>query len=129
MAQLSHTAVQLAPAGTTGTGRKSALGFVNPSIIAIEIVLEVVGGTPALTFTVQGLKPGGDEATAADWSDVAVVVANSTTAATATPSVTLATGRYIFYIDGLDKRCFEGVAVNVTANTNVTFRANAYPLP
>lgn len=126
---MSHFADQnvvLAPAGTTGTGRKSAHGFHRAQLIAIEIVLENVGVTPAFTFTIQGLKPGGDEATATDWSDVAVVVANSTTAATATPSVTLATGRYVFYIDGLDKRFFDSIALNVTANTNVTYRANAY---
>lgn len=124
---LSDNKIVLAAGGTTGTGRKSALGFPRVPLAAIEIVLETVGATPAFTFTIQGLKVGGDASTASDWEDLAVVRANSTTAATATPSVTLATGRYTFYIDGLDKRFFEGLAVNVTANTNVTYRANAYP--
>lgn len=126
MSHFADQKVVLAPSGTTGTGRKSAHGFHRAQLIAIEIVLETVGGTPAFTFTVQGLKPGGDESQASDWSDVAVVVANSTTAATATPSVTLAAGRNVFYIDGLDKRFFDSVAVNVTANTNVTYLINAY---
>lgn len=127
MSHLSHNAVRLAPAGSTGTGRFAAHGLDDAPMLGIEVVLEVVGATPAFTFTVQGLKLGGDEVTATDWQDLAVVVANSTTAATATPSVTLATGRYVFYVDGLDKRFFDSIALNVSANTNVTFRANVYP--
>ena len=129
MAHMAHNAVEMAPSKTTGTGRKSAHGFASAKRVAIEIELEVVGGTPAFTFTVQGLKPGGAEATASDWENVAVVVSNSTTAATAAPTVSLSVGRYIFYVDGLDKRFWESLAVNVTANTNVTYQINAYVVP
>lgn len=127
MSHLSHNAVQLAPKGSTGTGRFAAHGLDDAPMLGVEIVLETVGGTPAFTFTIQGLKIGGDEATATDWEDLAVVQANSVTAATATPSVTLSAGRYTFYVDGLDKRFFDSIALNVTANTNVTFRANVHP--
>jgi hypothetical protein len=124
---MSDNAVVLAPTGSTGTGRKYAGTFSPVLGLAVEIVLEVVGGTPAFTFTIQGLEPGGDPTVAADWNDVAVVVANSLTAATVTPSVSIAVGRTVFYIDGLDKRFFERIAVNVATNTNVTYRINAYP--
>jgi hypothetical protein len=124
---IEHGAVTLADRASTGTGRKFALGFRGARRIAIEIVLESVGSV--FTFTVQGLEPGGDDtgATAADWNDLAVVAANSATAATATPSVTVAAGRTVFYVDGLDKRFFDGIAVNVATNTGVTYRINAYP--
>jgi hypothetical protein len=127
MADMVHKAVKIAATGTTGTGRNYARGLDTALAVGIEIVAEVVGGTPVLTFTIQGLKLGGDPTVAADWQDVAVVVANSLTAATLAPTIPMSVGRNIFYIDGLDKRFFEGIAVNVTANTNVTYRANAYP--
>lgn len=122
-----NDAIVLSKSGTA-TGRFSAVGLKRAALVAIEIVAEVVGGTPALTFTIQGLKPGGDPATAGDWNDLNVVVADTTTASTKTPSIAMSVGRTVFYVEGLDKRFFDGFALNVTADTNVTFRSNLYAL-
>ena len=109
-------------AGTTG--RFSADNVATASLLGIEIVLDAVG--TVFTFTIQGLKLGGNPSIASDWQDVAVLTAKSTDAATATPSVTVATGRNVFYIDGLDRRFFRAIALNVTANTGVAWHANAW---
>lgn len=125
---ITHKTVTLAPKGSTGTGRKYAHGFFGAALIAVEFVVEAVGATPAITYTIQGLKPGGDAATASDWADIAYVDGDSLVAAAKTGITLTATGRTVKYVDGLDKRFFEAIAVNVSANTNVTFRANAYPI-
>ncbi len=130
MANTDESRVVLAATGTTGTGRKIAAGFKHASLIAIELFYEVVGATPVFTFTVQGLKVGGDPSVATDWTDLGVVVPDSTVAATKTPSLAPTQGqtaRGTFYLDGLDKRFFDQIAVNVATNTNVTYRINAYP--
>lgn len=126
MPTLSDNVLALAPAGTTGTGRKVGSGLAEAERVAVEIVLEVVGATPAFTFTVQALKPGGSPSDANDWSDVAVGVANSLTASTAAPTVAMAVGRYIFFVDGMAARFADSMAVNVATNTNVTYRINLY---
>jgi hypothetical protein len=127
VSHFEHKAVVLAATGSIGTGRKSAHGFDPAPAIAVEFVVEAVGATPTLTFTIQGLKPGGSEAVETDWADVAYVDGDSTVAASKLGIVVTVVGRTVKYIDGLDKRFFDTVAVNVSSNTNVTFRANAYP--
>jgi hypothetical protein len=122
-----NNAIKLAATGTTGTGRFSAEDFWPAKRIAVEFVVEAVGATPTATFTIQGLKVGGDAATASDWADIAYVEGDSTVAASKAGITVTTVSRTVKFIDGLDKRFFESIAVNVSANTNVTFRANAYP--
>lgn len=123
-----NNAVKLAPSGQTGTGRFSADSFWSAKRIAVEVVVEAVGATPTATYTIQGLKVGGDAATASDWTDIAYVDGDATTASSKAGVVVTTVSRTVKFIDGLDKRFFEAIAVNVSANTNVTFRANAYQL-
>jgi hypothetical protein len=96
-------------------------------LLAIEFVVEVAGATPTVTFTIQSLAPGGDPAVAADWQDTGYVTGDSTVAAVKTALTRTAVGRTVVYVDGLDKRFYDGIAVNISANTNITFRINAYP--
>lgn len=124
---LANNAIQLAVPGSTGTGRKFALGFPRVPLVAIEFVVEAIGATPTVTFTIQVLKAGGDPAVAGDWVDTNYVDADSSVAAAKTGITMTAVGKTVKYIDGLDKRFYDAVAVNVSANTNVTYRANAYP--
>jgi hypothetical protein len=90
--------------------------------------VEAIGATPTLTYTIQGLKAGGDPTVAADWADIAYVDGDATVASSkAGIVVTTQVGRTVKFLDGMDLRFFEAVAVNVSANTNVTYRANVYP--
>lgn len=124
---LSDRPVKLAAAGSTGTGRFSAAhGFDYSEKIGVEFVVEAIGATPTLSFTIQGLKLGGDATVATDWVDIEYVDIDSATAVSKAAIVVTTTGRTVKFVDGLDKRVFDGIAVNVSANTNVTFHANAY---
>jgi hypothetical protein len=125
---LADNAVTLAPAGSTGTGRKSAPGVSHAPRMAIEVAVEAVGGTPTMTFTLQGLLPGGVIATATDWIDLAYLDGDATVATSKAAIVVTAVGRTVKYLDGLDLRFFDAVAINITANTNVTFHASVYPV-
>lgn len=124
---LADNKVVLAPTGSTGTGRKFAKGFARVPLVAIEFVVEAVGATPTVTFTIQALRAGGDPAVAADWLDTGYVTADSTVAAAKTAITRTVVGADTLYVDGLDKRFYEALAVNISANTNVTFRVTAYP--
>jgi hypothetical protein len=123
---LSYSRIELAPTKSAGTGRKYAMGFARVPLIAVEFVIEAVGSTPTVTFTIQGLQAGGEPGTATDWSDTGYVTPDSTVAASKAAIVKTAIGRYVYYVDGLDKRFYDGIAVNISANTNVTYRVNAY---
>lgn len=112
--------VELAPSGSVGTGRKSAsLGGAATTRVGIEFEVEAVGATPTVTFTVQGSYDG------VNWSDMQYVRLDSSVAASKAGVVRTAVGKEHLFVDGLDKRFVRFVAVNVTANTNVTFSARA----
>lgn len=110
--------------GTTGVaGRTAIRNLADLTRGEIEFVVEAVGATPTVTFQVEGLVPGGNPATATDWIVLALLTGDSTVAASATPVTVTTVGSTRRYLDGLDKRFYDAFAVNVTANTNVTFRS------
>lgn len=114
--------MELAAKGSTGTGRKSAfLGSVDPKRIAVEVEVEAVGATPSMTFTVQGSMDG------STWTDMQYVTLDSSVAASKAGIAVTTVGKTVVFVDGLDKRFPHFIAVNVSANTNVTFSARAYP--
>lgn len=110
--------------GTTGTGRQYIANLQSAIRLEVEFIVEAVGGTPTLTYNVQGLRPGGDPTVAADWDNLGLLTADSTVAASNAAITVSAVGSTRRYIDGLDKRFYDAIGVNVTANTNVTYRAN-----
>lgn len=113
--------VDLAAKGTTGLGRKSAAQVEGLGRrLAIEFEVEAVGATPTVTYTVQGSLDG------TNWFDLQYVTEDSAVAAAKTAIVTTAVSKKFVYLDGLDKRFFRHVAVNVTANTNVTYSARVH---
>lgn len=110
--------------GSTGVSRQSVRNANALSRVEVEVVVEAVGATPSLTFQVEGLVPGGNPATAADWVLLSLLQGDASVATASTPIAVSAVGTTRRFIDGLDKRHFDALAVNVTANTNVTFRSN-----
>jgi len=122
----ANRAIQLAPKGQTGTGRFPAHVVPESPLIAIEFVVEAVGATPTVTYTIQGLRPGAESTDSAEWVDLMYLDMDSSVAASKAGIVATTVSRVVKYLDGLDRRFFEAIAVNVSANTNVTFRANLY---
>ena len=116
----------IAPAGSAAIQQYRALNVMTAPLLAVEFVVESAGATPTITFNVQGLKPGGSAAVSTDWVNLALLDMDASVA-TSNAAITLtAVGRTVKYLDGLDRRFIAGVAVNVTANTNIVFHANAW---
>lgn len=111
----------LAKAGSTGTGTFTPVngGLEMNTRLAVVVTCELAGGTPALTWTVQGSIDG------VNWDTLSLLAPDASVAtsnaAVATP---IATGaNTVRYIDGLNLRFFPKIRINVSANTNVTFNA------
>lgn len=115
----------MAPAGTTGNSASTdggvevlLLGDAGYPQVAFQFVVEAVGATPTVTFKYQGSL---DRLT---WTDVAYTTGALAASSQATQTVT-GTGTTVnFLADArLIYRFFRCVT---TANTNVTYRAEAY---
>lgn len=114
--------IELAPEGSVGNATFDAEGFGPAKRIAVEFEVEAVGATPTVTFKIQGAL--GDE----DLSDLQYVKADSSTAAAKTGIAVTAVGKTVVFVDGLDKRLLDRIAVVTSSNTNVTFSARAFPV-
>src|SRR5690242_12136489 len=130
---MSYQTQDLAPKGSTGTGTFVANGLADANVVAVEFEVEAVGSTPTVTFQVEGAlhraagKADTDVADASDqWDKVALVTADSTVAATSAAVTKTGTGKYIYFVAGLDLRAFRKIRLNVSANTNVTFSARLH---
>jgi hypothetical protein len=113
--------VELAPKLSTGTGRFSAAGLSSARRVYVRVEVTAVGATPTMTYTIQGSDDGG-----VTWQDIQYVTPDSSVAASKAAVVVTTVSVAQYFIDGLDKRFFDQIAVNVSANTNVTFKADAY---
>lgn len=122
--------LNLAPTGSTGNVTGTGLN-VNPPCdsVAFKFVVEVAGATPTVTFKIQGCvdDPSVSDANAT-WVDVPYITSNTDTVATTTQTAT-AVGGTVFFLDvAAGARFFRRYRVVTTANTNVTFRCEAYCL-
>jgi hypothetical protein len=110
--------------GSTGNSRGSVAGLENVlsgNVKAlIEFEVEAIGATPTVSFTIQGSLDG------TNFFDIAYVDPDSTVAASKTAKVVTTVGKTFVFVDGLDKRFYKRIAVNTTANTNVTFSSRLH---
>ena len=111
--------VTLHATGTTGTGSGTSVGNLAAADVAVGFVVEAVGATPTITFRLQGSVDG------TNWSDVKATDAEGTSAVSHTKT---STGVVIVHPqeNASPMRWFPFYRVNVTANTNVTYRASLY---
>lgn len=113
--------VELAPKLSTGVARFSAGGLSSARRAYVRLEVTAIGATPTMTYTIQGSNDDG-----LTWSDIQYVTKDSSVAASKAAVVVTTVSVAEFFIDGLDKRFFDKYAVNVSANTNVTFKADIY---
>lgn len=116
----------LAPVGSVGTGNFPAspsTGFQAESggydTLVFQLVVENVGATPTMTFKFQGSPDG------TNWYDVGYVTDASDTISQAATTVTT-TGAHVFFLSNPLARRYKYFRLNVSANTNVTFRGELY---
>lgn len=113
--------VELAPKLSTGVARFSAAGLSSARRVFVRVEVTAIGATPTMTYTIQGSNDGG-----VTWTDIQYVSPDSSVAASKAAVVVTTVSVAQYFIDGLDKRFFDQYAINVSANTNVTFNAQAF---
>ena len=115
------TKLMLAPAGSTGTPVGTTVDAGAPSgAVAFQLVTEAVGATPTMTAKFQGSLDG------ANWYDLAYVTDSSDTSAVTAITRTTVGASLVFLDSANSSRNYTKYRVNVSANTNCTFRAELY---
>lgn len=111
----------LAAVGSTGnvTGPTTRLG--SNETVGFQFVVEAIGGTPTVTFKFQGSVDG------VNFYDLAYVTDASDTLSVATRTVTTV-GPNVAFLSNPVARRYNFYRVVTTANTNITFRAEAYQI-
>lgn len=112
----------LAAVGTTGNVVGSGISFgAGYRLMILQFVVEAVGATPTVTYKFQGSIDN------VNWYDLGYVTDASDTIAVATRTAT-AVGAQVEFLSNPEARQYQFFRVVTTSNTNVTFRAEAYPI-
>ena len=111
----------LAPTGTTGANTHQSV-FVEPGTrgLAAQFVVEVIGGTPTVTFLFQGSFDN------VNFYPIPYFTAANDTVSAAGIAVTSVAGSVVYLDTAGGSRFFEWVRCVTTSNTNVTYRAELY---
>ena len=117
----------LAATGSTGNNTHAGvhIGGVYDAV-AMQFIVEAAGATPTVTWKVQGSADSTDGSNG-NWFDVAYVTDASDTTATAGRTLT-AVGAQINFLANPVARRFKWFRLVTSANTNVTYRADAYAI-
>lgn len=116
--------VLLAESGSTGNNTHSATSLGPTETLAFQLVVESVGATPTITWKIQGTIDG------TRWYDLGYITDSSdgiSTTAITVASPSAGAGSLIFLSNPVARQYQQYRAVT-TANTNVTYRIEAYPV-
>lgn len=107
---------QAHPVGSTGniSGTVQHTDGMGP-YIAVEFTVEAVGGTPTVTWQVEGSLDN------TNWTTLALLSPDATVATSTAPIVATTVSKVSRYLDGMQFRWFNQLRVRTSANTNVTF--------
>lgn len=118
--------VLLAPAGSTGNNTHASVHIEGYDALAFEFVVEAAGATPTVTWKIQASP---DDVSVSDanahWYDLGYVTDASDTISQATRTAT-AVGAQIEFLSNPVARKYRRFRAVSTANTNVTYRVEAY---
>lgn len=119
--------IVLAATGSTGNNTHAGVSLEDADGVAIAFIVEAAGATPTVTFKVQGALEDSTVAdSAANWIDLAYLPSSGDTPATTTQTAT-AVGATVFFLDfASGARFYRRFRLVTSANTNITYRANAY---
>lgn len=107
---------QLAPAGTTGNNTHNGVCVGAADAVAVSFIVEVAGGTPTVTWKVQGSLDN------LNWFDVQYVTDASDTGAKTALTAT-AVGAQVIWLDTVSgSRFYDNFRLVTSSNTNVTYR-------
>jgi hypothetical protein len=116
---------QLAAVGATGNNTHAGVAIPpDIDVVSAEFEITAVGGTPTVTYKLQGTMDGSDVTdTLADWFDLATLPNDSATEAV--PATKTAVGVYQLVAD-LRRRFARRVRLVTSANTNVTYESELW---
>lgn len=116
-----YASVVVAASGSTGNITGAAVHVGTYEALALQFVVEAVGATPTVTYKFQGSLDG------TNWYDIGYITDATDTVSTTT-RVRTALGADITFLSNPVARKYKWVRPVTTSNTNVTFRADAYPV-
>lgn len=113
----------LAASGSTGNNNHQSVSVAPAAqLIAVEFVVEVAGGTPTVTYKLQGTFDRGEISDgSAGWFDLILLPSDNETAAVT--RVVTAVGDYASYLAQSHVRFVPRVRLVTSANTNITYAA------
>lgn len=116
----AFTKYTLAAAGQTGTATHTGVEATNRSTTGVmfNFLVEAVGGTPTVTYKIQGSLDG------TNYADVMCLPSDSDTAVTT--KVVTAVGAYITAVSQAHSRSFRYFRLVTSSNTNVTYSATMH---
>ncbi len=117
---------QLAAATSTGNNTHTSVAVSGDSgALAFKFDITAVGGTPTVTFKIQGTMDDNVVDASADWFDIAVIPADTTTPGTQVVTQTktaVSVNMSFIPVHTFAKR----IRLVTTANTNVTYEAELF---
>jgi len=116
-----YDATYLAPPGSTGNMTSTPKPIGSYDSLVLQFVVEAIGTTPTVTYKFQGSVDD------VNWYDIGYVTDASDTISATTRSMT-AVGAQVEFLSNPVARKYKWFRIVVTSNTNVTFRAEAYPV-
>jgi hypothetical protein len=121
--------IPITAGGQTGNNTHAGVPIVGYSALAFEFVVEVAGATPTVTWKIQASP---DDLSVTDgnahWYDLGYITDATDTISVATRTATAA-GAQIEFISNPVARQYRRFRLVTTANTNVTYRGEAYRIP
>ena len=106
--------------GSTGNNTHNSVHIgADYATVALQFVVEAVGGTPTVTYKWQGSPDN------SNWYDIAYITDASDTLAVST-SVRTTTGADLKFISNPGARRYKYIRLVTSANTNVTYRGEVY---
>lgn len=122
-----YDAAALAPAGSTGNNTHAGYSVNGVyDAVAFQFIVTAVGATPTVTYKYQG-SANSTTGSDGDWFDVGYITDASDTISQATRSATTQSTQIAFLSNPVARR-YKWFRVVTSANTNVTYRAEIYPL-
>lgn len=114
--------ILLASAGSTGNNTHTATSVGPADTVAFQLVVEAIGATPTITWKIQGTIDG------TRFYDLAYITTSSDTVATTAVTVAspAANDGSLIFLSNPVARQYHQYRVVTTANTNVTYRVEAY---
>lgn len=114
--------VRLAPTGSTGNNTHTAVLMPQDyEGLALEFEVTAIGATPTVTYKYQGSMDG------VNFYDLAYITDANDTVAVATRTATTVSKQIAFLSNPL-ARNYRYIRLVTSANTNVTYRAEAWPI-